>query len=327
MKCTNKKKKIKRLLCIVCIAALFMSGCGVIPLSTPYEVYDSAITDFSNNSQDLSFFAENLCVAGDITIGTDQTDSFVAEASGLFDITSNEVKYAQNLHQRMYPASTTKVMTAYIILKNCNVNDVVTVSENAVNQASDSSVCGLKAGDKISILDLLYGLLLPSGNDAAIVLAEYFAGSEEAFANVMNQEAQALGATNTHFTNSNGLPDENHYTTVYDMYLIFKEAIKYELFVDIVSCASYTANYTDNAGNPVEKAWNSTNRYLTGAKKKPQSVTVFGGKTGTTGAAGYCLVLYSKNETGHDMVSVVFKADGPSDLYLYTGEILDGFAN
>ncbi len=325
MKCTNNKRK--RLLCMICIAALFMSGCGAVPLNTPYEVYDSAVTDFDNNQQDIAFFAENLCVAGDITIGTDQTDSFVAEASGLFDVTSNEVKYAQNLHQKMYPASTTKVMTAYIILKNCNINETVNVSENAVDQASDSSVCGLKSGDKISILDLLYGLLLPSGNDAAIVLAEYYSGSEEAFSDVMNQEAQALGATNTHFTNASGLPDENHYTTVYDMYLIFKEAIKYELFVDLVSTTSYTASYADNAGNPVEKSWNNTNRYLTGAKKKPDSVTVFGGKTGTTGAAGYCLVLYSQNETGHDMVSIVFKADGPSNLYLYTSEILDGFAN
>lgn len=304
-----------------------MNGCGTVELSNPYQMKESSVANFNFADDAIPFFAENLCVAGDITIGTDQTDSFVAEASGLFDVTSNEVLYAQKIHQRMYPASTTKVMTAYIILKNCNVNEIVTVSDNAVNQASDSSVCGLRAGDQISILNLLYGLLLPSGNDAAIVLAEYYAGSEEAFASIMNEEAQALGATNTHFMNSNGLPDENHYTTVYDMYLIFKEAIKYELFVNIISATSYTASFVDNAGNPVEKSWNNTNRYLTGARKKPNSVTVYGGKTGTTGAAGYCLVLYSKNEIGHDMVSVVFKADGPSDLYLYTSEILDGFAN
>ena len=330
MKCINK-----RALAGLLIVSVFLSvtGCGKAEsvVENAYPVYgESSSVNVLSGAEDTvsSYFGANLCVGGTENIGQESVEhNSVAEAAGVFNTATNTITYAQNIYERMYPASTTKILTAYLAIKYGNLSDVVTISDNAVNLASDSSKCGLQAGDQMTLQDLLYGLMLRSGNDAAIAIAEHISGSVEAFVDLMNQEAAKLGATGSHFMNPNGLPDENHYTTVYDMYLIFKEAIKYELFVDIVSCASYTANYTDNAGNPVEKAWNSTNRYLTGAKKKPQSVTVFGGKTGTTGAAGYCLVLYSKNETGHDMVSVVFKADGPSDLYLYTGEILDGFAN
>ncbi len=304
-----------------------MTGCGKSdPVKDQYPVYSSSLNQYEDNEL-LCFFSEELCVTEDITTGTDQTDSQVAESAGVFNLDTQEVTYAQNLFERLYPASTTKVLTAYIIIKNCDLNDMVTVSENAVTQAADSSVCNLKAGDVISVHDLLYGLLLASGNDAAVVLAEYYAGSEDAFVEVMNQEALSLGATNSNFVNPSGLPDENHYTTVYDMYLIFKEAIQYDAFVDIISTTNYTAVYSDASGSEVTNSWTNTNRYLTGAKESPQGITIIGGKTGTTGAAGYCLVLYSTNERGEDIISIVFKADASTNLYLLMSQILEGFAN
>ena len=262
-----------------------------------------------------------------MNVGMESTDSKVAEGAGTFNLATNTVTYAQNIYEKLYPASTTKILTAYIALKYGNLEDYVTVSENAANQASDSSVCGLKAGDVVQLKDLLYGMMLKSGNDAAIAIAEHLGGSVEGFADMMNQEALAMGATRSHFVNPNGLPDENHYTSVYDLYLIFQNAVQNQTFVDIISTMSYDVVYTDVNGSSVEKTWENTNQYLTGKEKAPEGITVVGGKTGTTGAAGYCLVLYSYNASGQPIVSIVLKADGKSNLYLLMNEMLSGFAN
>jgi D-alanyl-D-alanine carboxypeptidase (penicillin-binding protein 5/6) len=203
---------------------------------------------------------------------------------------------------------------------------MVTVSDNAVDQPTDSSVCNLKSGDVISVKNLLYGLMLVSGNDAAVALAEFHSGSVDAFTEEMNRTAKELGATGSNFMNPNGLPDENHYTTVYDMYLIFKEAVTQSDFLSIIGTEEITVNYLNQNGDAVEKTWTNTNRYMSGKVEAPEGITVLGGKTGTTNAAGYCLVLYSTNESGDKIISIVFKADGRSNLYLLMNEILKGFA-
>ena len=328
MKCINKM----RLLCLCGIAAVFMSGCGqnVVSYDNPYDIYSTS-ADYGLASEgagaEKTYFSQNLCVADDVNIGNDTTDSQVAEGAGTFNLATNTVTYAQNIYEKLYPASTTKILTAYIALKYGNLEDYVTVSENAANQASDSSVCGLKAGDVVQLKDLLYGMMLKSGNDAAIAIAEHIGGSVEGFADMMNQEALAMGATRSHFVNPNGLPDENHYTSVYDLYLIFQNAVQNQTFLDIISTMSYDVVYTDVNGASVEKTWENTNQYLTGKEKAPEGITVVGGKTGTTGAAGYCLVLYSYNASGQPIVSIVLKADGKSNLYLLMNEMLSGFAN
>lgn len=328
MKCTNKWK----LLCLYGIAAVFISGCGqtAVTYENPYDIYRTS-TDYgltSNlSSSEKKYFSQNLCVSDDVNIGLESTDYQVAEGAGTFNLATNTVTYAQNIYKKLYPASTTKILTAYIALKYGNLDDYVTVSENATNQEPDSSVCGLKAGDVIQLRDLLYGMMLKSGNDAAIAIAEYLGGSVEGFADMMNQEALSMGATNSHFVNPNGLPDENHYTTVYDLYLIFQNALQNQTFIDVISTMSYDAVFTDANGEKVEKTWENTNLYLTGKEKAPDGITVVGGKTGTTGAAGYCLVLYSYNASGQPIVSIVLKADGRSNLYLLMNEMLSGFSN
>jgi D-alanyl-D-alanine carboxypeptidase (penicillin-binding protein 5/6) len=305
-----------------------MTGCGKTDTTdNSYQVYNSALNQYDSTDGTFSYFASDLCVTEDVNVGTDTTDSQVAEAAGVFNLNTKEITYSQNIFERLYPASTTKILTAYIIIKYCDLSDMVTVSENAVAQSEDSSVCNLNAGDVLSVRDLLYGLLLASGNDAAVALAEYYAGTVDNFADVMNSEAAALGASASHFVNPNGMPDEDHYTTVYDMYLIFKEAIRYTDFVNIIQTQSYTATYTSASGSEVTNVWNNNNRYISGKKEAPAGFTVIGGKSGTTGAAGYCLVLYSQNEAGEDIVSIVFKADGISNLYLLMNQILAGYAN
>lgn len=328
MKYTNRK----RIACIT-LAMLMISGCGSrIELERPYDMYtmETAGAIGPAGSNDLSasdyLFANGLCVADDIEVGTDVTTSQVAEGAGVFNLATKEITYQKNIYTKLYPASTTKILTAYLTLKYCeDLDTVTTVSENAVNQAADSSVCGLNAGDVISIRALLYGLMLRSGNDAAIVLAEQISGSCDAFTELMNREALLLGASQTHYVNPNGLPDENHYTSVYDLYLMFQAAISDERFVDIISTISYEAVYQDAAGASVTKEWENTNQYFTGYTQAPEGITVIGGKTGTTNAAGYCLVLYSKNRNGEPIISIVLKADGKSNLYLLMNEMLRDF--
>lgn len=323
MRCTNKNYKIK-LLCVLCIAALFMTACSFqkTEIENPYTLYSDSSSSISNQ-----FFAQNLCVTDNIDYGTDKVSSNLAEGAGVFNLDTKEVLYSQNLFGKLYPASTTKILTAYIIIKHCDLNDMVTISSDAVANMAGSSVCGINAGDQISVKDLLYGLMLVSGNDAANALAEYYSGSVEEFARVMNEEALALGATNSHFVNANGLPDDDHYTTVYDMYLIFQEAVKSQAFVDIIKTKSIDVTYQDANGNDVNKTWNNTNHYLTGETEAPEGITVIGGKTGTTNAAGYCLVLYSNNKKGEDIISIVYKSDGRSNMYLLMNQILSTFAN
>ena len=323
MRCTSK------LLYIICAVSLLFTGCGTsqVALEKEYDTY-SYHNSFTNQEQDVDvdFYAKDLCVTNTINFGLEGTYAEVAQGGGVFDITTNEVLYSQNLFKKLYPASTTKILTAYIIIRDCNLSAVTTISESAADQASDSSTCGLNAGDNVTINDLLYGLMLYSGNDAAEALAEYHSGSVEAFAEEMTKTAHELGATNSQFKNPSGLPDKQHYTTVYDMYLIFNQALQQEKFVEIINSSSKSATYTNKNGNTVEKTYYNGNRYLTGREKTPEGFQVIGGKTGTTYDAGYCLVLYSKNPEGHDIISIVFKADCAHNLYLLMGQILNKYA-
>lgn len=325
MKCINRV-----LCCILCMATVFVTGCGSRQaLINKYDAYTykNSYTNTDDISVNADYFSKNLCVTNAINFGTQDTYSEVAKGAGVFNVDSGEVLYNQDIFEQLYPASTTKILTAYIILKDCSLSDVVTISESAADQASDSSTVGLNAGDNITVNDLLYGLMLHSGNDAAEALAEYHSGSIEEFAKVMTEEAHKLGATNSQFKNPSGLPDKEHYTTVYDMYLIFNEAIKNEKFVEIISCETKNVVYTSATGETVEKTYYNHSRYYTGSVETPNGFEIIGGKTGTTYDAGYCLVLYSKNSAGQGIISIVFKADGPHNLYLLMNQILSKFAN
>lgn len=329
MKCISKRKKAAALLGVFVIG---LTGCTSkeVVLENAYDVCDTSakygITE-NGASQSAEFFARDLVVTEDENLGLEKTTERVAEAAGVFLTSKKEAVYKKNIFEKLYPARTTKILTAYVALKNGNLDDVVTVSANAANQASDSSVCELKEGDKITLRDLLYGLMLRSGNDAAVAIAEHISGSSEEFVVLMNAEAKALGATGSHFVTPNGLHDEEHYSTVYDMYLFMNAAVKNETFLEIIKSSHYTANYTDAAGNPVTKEWDNTNKYLMGTEPMPEGVTVIGGKTGTTGEAKYCLVQYNENTAKEPVISIVLKADSRDNMYLLMSEMLKNFAN
>ncbi len=271
-------------------------------------------------------FASDLCVVdGNVTL--ENVDMSKATGAALFDVNSKETVYAKNVHDKLYPASLTKVMTALIALKYGSSDMMLTASANVTNLEADAQTCGLKAGDQMTLAQALHVLLIYSANDVAIMIAEGIAGSVEEFAVLMNEEALLLGATNTNFINPHGLPDENHYTTVYDMYLIMNEAVKYDTFNQIIGMTSYSTVYYDSDGDAKELSVNSTNHYMQGSAEAPAGVTVYGGKTGTTNAAGHCLILLSKDTSNNPYISIILRADSRDDLYLQMTDLLTEINN
>ncbi|MCR2042647.1 D-alanyl-D-alanine carboxypeptidase family protein [Anaerosalibacter massiliensis] len=233
-----------------------------------------------------------------------------AESSILIDVKSGRILYTLNPNKKMPMASTTKIMTALVALENGDLDDKIKVEKDFVG--IEGSSIYIYEEEKISLRDLLYGLMLRSGNDAAMVIADHIGGDVENFVNLMNDKAKEIGALNTNFTNPHGLEDENHYTTAYDLGLISREALKHETFKEIVSSKSWTANRDKN------------NYFYNKNKTLWQYDGGDGVKTGYTKRAGRCLVS-SATKNGMQLVSVVLNdRDWFNDCY----KLLDyGFEN
>ena len=203
------------------------------------------------------------------------------------------------------------------------MDQVLTASSSVYISESGAQLLGLKAGDTMTLAQALHILLMYSANDVAMLIAEGVAGDVDSFLALMNAEAKALGATNTNFMNPHGLTQENHYTTAYDMYLIFNEAIKYETFREIIHMSSYSTVYYDKNGKEKDVDLRTTNRFLREADlEAPDNVTVVGGKTGTTNAAGHCLVLLTRDTSGAPYISVLMRATTSDDLYYQMADLL-----
>lgn len=315
MKCISKKLCI--IICFILSVSCVLSACaGSVPVPYDSAQGNNSFTIDTGLSQEAmcKTFASDICVTDnnfeDIAVKID-----TSVAGGLFDATKAETIYAKNVHQQMNPASLTKVMTAYIALKYGHPEDVLTASPNVQIKEKGAQLLGIKEGDKMTLDAALHALLLYSANDAAVMVAEYLSGSVESFALVMNDEAKKLGATNTNFKNPHGLTDQEHYTTVYDLYLIFNAAMQYEEFRKIINTTEYKGVYKDKDGNDKKIEIKTTNGYLTGDRKAPEGVSVIGGKTGTTSAAGSCLILLSNSSSGHTYISVILDSDDHNTLY------------
>lgn len=211
------------------------------------------------------------------------------------DRKSKKILIGKNEYNKVKMASTTKIMTATVILENCNLNDIVTVSKKA--GGTGGSRLGLKANDKISVHDLLYGLLLCSGNDAAVALAEHVSGSILDFCELMNIKAKELGMSNTHFETPHGLDSDGHYTTAYELALITDYALQNHTFRKIVETKNYTINI-----NGYPKTLLNTNELLGVVNG------IYGVKTGFTNGANRCLVTGCKRGK-MDIICVVLGCD------------------
>ncbi|MGN0334726.1 MAG: D-alanyl-D-alanine carboxypeptidase family protein [Lachnospiraceae bacterium] len=323
-----KKYKIRKIIavCLCTAMVLPVSGCHSSEKITDAYHVNSSIFGLIRNQEERipesHLMASDLCIANENT-ENENVDMSLAVGAGVFNLDTLETIYAKNVHEKLYPASTTKVLTAYVVIKYGNPDDTVTITSEHLELETGSSICGLQEGDTLTVEQLLYGLIICSGNDAANALADYLCGSSEKFAEMMNEEARLLGATNSHFVNPHGLHDEDHYTTVYDLYLIFRAALSYELFRDIIGTTSYIAEYTSADGETVTAGWNHSMYYFSGKYMPPDGVTVLGGKTGTTTSALSCLVLLAENETGEECIAIILKSRDRGVLYEEMNDLLD----
>ncbi len=235
-----------------------------------------------------------------------------ADAAVLMDAQTGQVLYDKNMHQRRPPASTTKIMTALLALEGGDLKQKVIVSPHAAS-VGEASI-HLQAYEELTLEELLYGALLRSGNDACVAIAEHIAGSEANFVNLMNYKAKLLGGYNTNFCNTNGLPDDNHYSSAYDLALFTRYAMGNKNFCQMV----HTRQKTISGPGSIDRHLTNTNKLLWSYS------WVEGVKTGTTDAAGQCLVTSAQKE-GRRLICVVLHS---RDRYRDTLKLLNyGFEN
>ncbi len=216
-----------------------------------------------------------------------------AKNAAVVDVETGQVLYDKHMHVKAFPASLTKVLTTIVALEEGNIKDIVKVSRRAAYQEGSSIY--LQEGEEIKLEDLLYGVMLASGNDASIAVAEHISGSVDKFADLMNKKAKEMGAINSNFINPNGLPDTNHYSTAYDLAMIMRYAMKNKVFRQITKTKNKTISWADNDWG---RGLRNHNKLLWSYDD------ITGGKTGYTRAAGRCL-LASASKDGREVVAVV----------------------
>ena len=258
-------------------------------------------------------FADNSNISQkDININDITTNS---SSCLLMDVKTGKIIYAKNAYEKMYPASTTKLMTAILTLENCKLTDTAIVSHNAIYSIPVGySHASLKEDEELTIEQLLNVLLIPSANDAAIVLAEHISGSVEEFSKLMNEKAKSLGCLNTNFVNPNGIQNKNHYSTAYDLALIGKYALKFPDIKRIAMVKQYTLP-TTNKYDKTDRIFNATNGLINDdVLNKNYYEYATGLKTGYTDASGYCIVSTAKKDD-KELIAVILNSDSISKRY------------
>lgn len=248
---------------------------------------------------------EESKVTVESTVAYPEAPEIDGHAAILIDMDTGAILYSKNEHEKLYPASITKIMTGLLAVENCAMEDTFTFTQEIINSVPwDAAKYGYVAGEQVGIRDLMYVLMLRSANEVAIGLGMKIAGTEEEFGKLMTKKAKEIGAVNTNFVNATGLHDDNHYTTAYDMALIAMEAMENATFAEVWGTPSYIVNPT-NLEPDIVRIWNRhemlVNRgtqYYSFAK---------GGKTGYTDEAGRTLVTYASRD-GRNLMCVVMKS-------------------
>lgn len=248
------------------------------------------------------------------------------EGAVLLDYDSLDVLYEKNSHEKLYPASTTKIMTGILAIENGNLNDIISIDKEVVDLTAGTHIA-LELDEELTLEQLLHALLIESANDAAIAIAIYVSGDVDSFVKLMNEKAHSLGAVDTNFKNPNGLPDEDHFTTAYDLAIITKYAMGNEYFRDIVKNYRSTIPPTNKKTEP--RYLNSSNRMLysnekilVGEEYVPiRYEGINGVKSGYTQSAKYCLVT-SMERDDQKFIAVSLKADR-NDIYSDIHKLFD----
>ena len=310
-----RQRAIELTIMLVCVVAIFLliRGCA-----------NNAETDvISSPSSDIVVTPPVLSQMPTLTADTfTLTDEVNAQSAVLIDCTDNTILATKDAQAIFYPASITKVMSLLVAIENIeDFNDTFTMTYEIMHPLylQNATIVGFMEDEVIPLTDLLYGAILPSGADATQALAEYVSGSEAAFAELMNDRAEEMGLQNTHFTNTSGLHDANHYTCALDMAVILREAMKNDLCRKVLTTHTYVTQPTEHHPEGIPLANTMIGRVRS---NQPDGATIIGGKTGYTNEAGHTMVSLAEGDNGHDYIFVSLKG---TDKYKATNDAIKAY--
>lgn len=325
MKCSNNKKRHKFMIVMVIVFCIsLLSGCSKTSYNLDEPLHISSTVNLpivrpSGLSNKYAVIPYDAYVYDD--------SAYEYEAGLLINQTKNSVVCAVNPHKRIYPASMTKILTAIIVMDAIEngqiaMTDTVVIRKEIQFNEDNVTALGLEPGDYITVNELMYGLLISSYNDCAVALARYVSGSVSKFVDLMNAKAAELGAANSHFVNPHGLHDNNHYTTPYDLYLIFNEFLSRDTLVKIDENTTYTLTFYRES-EKVQIELRPTNGFLSNSFEIPSGYHITGWKTGTTDKAGCCIILeFVNDETEEKYICLVSNAKDHEVLYEHVQDML-----
>lgn len=297
-------------LLIILLLIAIISRCAVDKRSR--DAYSTADTPSPNFTQDVANGMYNEDDMVKYASRTKDTQTLKAESPYgiLIDVKNNTIVAEKGGDKKIYPASLTKIMTLIVAVENIdNFDEKYTFRAETLDELynEEASVAGFLADETVSVTDILYGAILPSGADATIALAEIVAGSEKEFVKLMNLKANEMGLKQTHFMNSSGLHDEFHYTTPHEMALITNYAVNNKKCFEILSAISYTTAKTEQHPDGIELY---STMFSTMYGNEAETVTIKAGKTGFTNEGGNCLASYAETEKGGKYVLVTTNGSG-----------------
>lgn len=301
----------------IILSSLIAISYILLPQEQPTQVFATEIDSSDTAEQDAS---EDTSTEEPAVITDPNAPAIVANSAIVIDAKTGYILYGKNETKRCYPASITKVMTCLVALEHVNMTDTITFSEDAIwGIERDSNHIALDVGEQITAEQCFYGILLQSANEAAWGMAEHVGGSLEGFADMMNQKAAELGCKDTHFVNANGLHDDNHYTTAYDMALITQAAIQNPMFRTIDETIYYQIPPTNLCEEPRD-LWHQLKMLYPTSPYYYEPLE--GGKTGFTDQARNTLVTYAE-KNGMELICVMMDCEGAANCYKDTAALYD----
>lgn len=308
---------------------IVMLGLGVALLynikNTKEEYpYNRSVQAFKTSVKEDTLVADglsdNLCVGKDFT-QLEGIQNVSEEKSALFSIGEKSIPFSNNLYEKVETGKITQLMTALLAVEHLNLEEEIVIEKEDQVHGENVKSCGLREGYHVTVKQLLNAVLISSAQDACQALARLTSESKENFVTLMNEKATELGMTNTHYVNVTGASSDEQYTTVYDIYLLLNEFLKYPDLLNAMSLPNYTMNYNTEK-NELKQRWLDTDNLFTAGKITiPKNVTVLGGKTFTSKSTNYAALL-TQNKYGEFYVSIVFHADTENTLIERISEML-----
>lgn len=329
MKCINKKRKKAIFLTLAAIILLFFVILAVVLFfnRTNFKEefpYNKSIQAFGTSAKEDALvapgLASNLCVGEDFT-QMEGIQSISEEMAGFFSLSERSIPFSNHLYEKVEPGKITQLMTVLLAAEHLNPEEEIVIEEDDRVYGKGVRSCGLRQGYHVTVKQLLNAVIISSAEDACQALARLTSGSQESFVSLMNEKAAALGMTNTHFTNATGYSSEEQYITVYDIYLLLNEFLKYPDLLNAMSLSDYTMSYTTEKGELKQQWLDGDNLFTTGKVTIPKDVTILGGKTFTSKSSNYAALL-TQNNYGEFYISIVFHANTEGALIERISEML-----